>query len=578
MSNESNKHELLSAYFDGELSPEDRQRAEQMLEESVEARRDIDGVAELSELVKSLPTEPAPVVLLSSVLRQAERETLLPPNHAPSAASNGASRSWMTVIGGIAAIAATVLVTVQMLPTTTPGPTASSIADVSPRGTLVADNRKTRFGDERLEYSDTSPPPMAFDKSSPNEQAAFGRGDLPMAESPAAAAALGGRPELARSFKRGADPSAHAETRSAGRLAVRETESAPQQPGKGGVPSVAARAALSFNADLLQDARQGDVLPFFSTSGTKVTTYMVTVVDVKQALNQMQVLLARNDIPAHMIENDGEADGKSAPERKPKFGNRNKLAEENASKNKDAAKQTERLFGVYVETTPDRFNSALRDLLHDKIFAELHPKPPVDELQIEVAELGRSRRQLFRRLNSIVGDEQKSDVAVQRLSKKASALAKNGPTNKDAPAESPQSLYRKSKQLGQTKTPNEGKKVLPKSIATKQVQRSRTTEKENVDKLSRLTASTKRFADTKSDGFSSYQLRVRLAPLPMAAEQQNQKVTESRADAAAKPNANTSRPTQYRALYEKTAKAEKSSVAPVRVLFVFRQAATKTTP
>ncbi|MBT4864819.1 MAG: hypothetical protein HON53_06785, partial [Planctomycetaceae bacterium] len=103
MSNESNKHELLSAYFDGELSPEDRQRAEQMLEESVDARRDIDGVAELSELVKSLPTEPAPVELLPAVMRQAERETLLPTDIAPPVASKVSSKSWMTVIGSIAA-------------------------------------------------------------------------------------------------------------------------------------------------------------------------------------------------------------------------------------------------------------------------------------------------------------------------------------------------------------------------------------------------------------------------------------------------------------------------------------------
>jgi|GEM_PF-2322244 hypothetical protein len=583
MSNESNKHELLSAYFDGELSPEDRQRAERMLEESVDARRDIDGVAELSELVKSLPTEPAPAELLSAVMRQAERDTLLPTNNAPPVASKVGSRSWMTVIGGIAATAAAVLVTVQMLPTMTSSPSASSVADVPPGGTIVADNQTIRFGDERREFSDSSPPPMAFDKSSLNEQVAFGIGGPPTAESPTADAPAGARPEMARSFKRGAASPAPAESKSAGRLAGREAESVPQQPGNGGAPAVAAKEAFSFNADVLQNARQGDVLPFFITSGTKVTTFMVTVVDVKQALNQMQVLLARNDIPAHMIESDGEADDKSATERKPKFGNKIKLAEESASKSRDTAKQTERLFAVYVETTPDRFTSALKDLLHDKIFAELHPKPPVDELQIEVAELGRSRRQLFRRLDSTIGDEQKSDVAEQRLSKKSPALAKTSPAGKGAPADSPQPLYRKSKALGQTKSPKGGKKALPKStatksVATKPIQRSRAVEKENVDKLRRRTESTKRFADTGNDGFSSYQLRVRLARLPMAAEQENQKVIESRADEAGKPTANTSRPARDRALYEKTAKAEKSGVAPVRVLFVFRQAAKKTTP
>ncbi|MBT6154525.1 MAG: hypothetical protein HOL01_19975 [Planctomycetaceae bacterium] len=561
MSNESNKHELLSAYFDGELSPEDRQRAEQMLEESVDARRDIDGVAELSELVKSLPTEPAPVELLPAVMRQAERETLLPTDIAPPVASKVSSKSWMTVIGSIAAAAAAVLVAVQMLPTMTSGPTASSVVDASPGGTIVADNRTSQFGDDQFEIAESSPQPMAFDKSSPNEQVAFGRGDLPMAESPMAGAPAGARPEIARSFKRGAVPSAPAETRSAGRLAGGEPESLPGQPGKGGAPSIAAKEALSFNADLLQNARQGDVLQFFSTSETKVTTYMVTVVDVKQALNQMQVLLARNDIPAHMVENDVEPKESSAVEGKPTGGKKDNPADESGAKNNDAAKQPERLFAVYVETTPDRFTSALKDLLHDKIFAELHPKPPVDELQIEVADLGQSRRQLFSRLDATAKDEKKIGAVEQRFRNKVPALTEKNASRKDTPTGSPRSLRRKSKALGQSESASDSTKS-----------------KDKRDKQGERTDLIKRFADAGVDGVSSFQLRVQLAPLPKTAELQKLQAPESRAETTGKAGEIASSLPPESAFYAKPTKAEPGRVAPVRVLFVFREAATKPTP
>ena len=53
---------------------------------------------------------------------------------------------------------------------------------------------------------------------------------------------------------------------------------------------------------------------------------MVTVVDVKQALNQMQVLLARNDIPAHVLDDDAEYIEESAAKGRSKIGNKDRRA------------------------------------------------------------------------------------------------------------------------------------------------------------------------------------------------------------------------------------------------------------
>jgi anti-sigma-K factor RskA len=579
MSRETNEHELLSAYFDGELSPEDRLRTEQLLEESSDARRDIDGVAELSELVKSLPAEAAPAELLPAVLRRAERETLFSTNDAPSAAavSKDRPRSWLTVIAGIAATAAAVLVTVQILPTMSSGPAESSVADISAGRMVAANNQTSRLADDRLEFSKADASSVAFNESFSNELGAFGSGTAPMAESPAADEPLVANRESARNLKL-AESVRPAETKPADRLAGRENESATKRPGNGGAPSVLASSALSLNADALQNVRRGDVLPFFSTSGTAVTTYMVTVVDIKQALNQMQVLLARNDIPAHMVENDDGLNDKFGAEEKTNIGKKDRSARASGPANKKAAKQVERLFAVYVETTPDRFTSALKDLLRDKLLADLHPKPPVDEWQIELTDLGQSRRQLFSRLSATAQDEKKIDAGGQRFRYKTENFAKRNPARKDAPTGSPRSLRRKSIPLVQTKSTSNGSKAAPAADASKPAQPAGSKTKDNRDKPGERTDSIKRFADVSADGYSSFQLRVQLAPLPTTAELEKQQASESRAETAGKAEKDASSLPQNSAYYVMPMQVESGRAALVRVLFVFREAPQAITP
>jgi hypothetical protein len=569
MSNESNKHELLSAYFDGELSPEDRLRAEQLLEESADARRDIDRVAELSELVKSLPAETAPVELMPAVLRRAERETLLSMNDASSAVSTDRPRSWLTVIAGIAATAAAVLVTVQILPTINSGPMDSSVADVSTDRTIVADNQTSRSADDRLKLSETDDSAAAFNDGSANEPGAFGMGNRPTAESSFADEPLGANRESVR-IRKLAETARPAEPKPVGRLLRRENESATKRPGQGGAPRVSASNALSLNANALQNVRQGDVFQFFSTSGTAVTTYMVTVVDVKHALNQMQVLLARNDIPAHVVENNDELGGDFGTEEKQNV--RKKGARASGETGKEATKQTERLFAVYVETTPDRFTSALKDLLHDKLFAELYPKPPVDEFQIELADLGQSRRQLFSRFDYTAQDEKKAAAERQQFRNKVPVLAKRNPAPNDTPTSFPQSLRLRSKLMVKTKSASDGTKASPEADASKPDQAAGSKTKDNRDKQGERTDSIKRFADLGPGQSPSFQLRVQLAPLPTTAELQKQQAPESRSETDDKAGKVAASLPQGSEFYVKPMQAESDRATVVRVLFVFREA------
>lgn len=69
-------HNLISAYVDDRLSPEERAEVERLLQSSDEARAELDSYRQLRKALKALPTEQAPADLLSRVMAQAEQESL----------------------------------------------------------------------------------------------------------------------------------------------------------------------------------------------------------------------------------------------------------------------------------------------------------------------------------------------------------------------------------------------------------------------------------------------------------------------------------------------------------------------
>jgi hypothetical protein len=71
--------ELISAYFDGEVSPEERAAVERLLAESDEAQRDLNETARLSALLHSFPRESAPAELVANVLRRTNEISLPAP-------------------------------------------------------------------------------------------------------------------------------------------------------------------------------------------------------------------------------------------------------------------------------------------------------------------------------------------------------------------------------------------------------------------------------------------------------------------------------------------------------------------
>lgn len=69
--------ELMSAYLDEQLAPEEAARVEKMLAESPEAREELSGLQNLLKLVKGLPEVEAPPDFYEKVAKKIRRRRLL---------------------------------------------------------------------------------------------------------------------------------------------------------------------------------------------------------------------------------------------------------------------------------------------------------------------------------------------------------------------------------------------------------------------------------------------------------------------------------------------------------------------
>ena len=107
-----NSDDHLSAYHDGELSAVERAAVEQLLEASPDARSELEDYRSLTELLRGLPADSAPSGLRDEVMRRIAQETK--PAAARSTRS-GRSRRWMLgLVGGGIAVAAALFLAIGM--------------------------------------------------------------------------------------------------------------------------------------------------------------------------------------------------------------------------------------------------------------------------------------------------------------------------------------------------------------------------------------------------------------------------------------------------------------------------------
>lgn len=556
MSNDHNINELLSAYFDDEVTQEERAQVEQFLEEAVEARRELDHFDSLSESLKSLPGEPAPPELLPSVMRRAESEALLSIS-ARAPVLSGVRKSWLTVFAGVVVTAASVMLVVQFLPDETPD-LSRTVADnesSSPQGNAgeslaahVADDppapaaarEPIDAADERWRFKH---PKMDGQKES------FG---APPTEGNTVAEKLADMPP---NTKRGSG-SGSAKIPADSRRLITQRKAAVTKPGAkkfAGDSTPSADPAPAINLDALKRARRGQVLLYFDSSGSKVTTYLVTVVDVKQGMGKLQVLLARNGIPplqpnVRFGKQTSKLDLDAAIDKE--------NTDKKVKSQDEQEVETDRLFAVYIETTSDRFRLALKDLLNEELFTGFSTKPDVDEEQIQVADVG---NKAYRRLFDRRGNEAKSANGVRRTDALASASPTPSPAQQDAPT------AQKKKPKPDAAKPS----ALAKAESTKKPSAFGRVEKINSKK--RLAASN-HLASRDLDELSSFQLQVQLAPRDANLERlRTARRKQSRSRNKTSQSVGSVKNQAFRVGKQKEA-AAKDHQSAVRVLFVFREA------
>ncbi len=106
--NPQSSDELISAYFDGEVSPEERAAVERLLSESDDAQRELNETSRLSALLHSFPRESAPADLAGNVLQQTSQLEI--PRVAPVRLSRNAWRELRAALISAVSTAAVLIV------------------------------------------------------------------------------------------------------------------------------------------------------------------------------------------------------------------------------------------------------------------------------------------------------------------------------------------------------------------------------------------------------------------------------------------------------------------------------------
>ncbi|QDU48747.1 anti-sigma factor [Gimesia panareensis] len=376
-------NENLSAYFDREASAEESREVESLLEQSAAARQELHEFGELSRLLQETATESAPPELAPSIRKRIEQETLLTsPKTETAPVPPGPSMLRYRIAVAISAcssLAALVLFILLLnIPENPSGtnwqfssadrrtsvmhtsePAAESALalkegteldsyhnDLSYQGKPVSDVKlKTAAASPAaspsVSFQMTPPAAKQSDKWNEKQQGLKGGGNFAVSNSFAE--------------KKVMEQVADVEARS--RIAL------PAVPQMTGLPA-------HIPVDSI---RIGDVLPYFQDINGKVAVIEVRVVDVKQALGTMELLLTRNNIPVNkQKQSEVERQLNRVKSRKYKT----------ADQKQPAAVEEDELFAVFVEASDTQVASALNDLqkdLNQSQLLGLSLQPAIDE-------------------------------------------------------------------------------------------------------------------------------------------------------------------------------------------------------
>ncbi|QDT25808.1 hypothetical protein Enr10x_11060 [Gimesia panareensis] len=382
-------NENLSAYFDREASAEESHEVESLLEQSAAARQELHEFGELSRLLQETATESAPPELAPSIRKRIEQETLLTsPKTETAPVPPGPSMLRYRIAVAISAcssLAALVLFILLLNIPENPSGTNWQFSSVDRQSSVMRNAEPAAestlalkegtefdsyhsdlsyqgkpFSDVKLKTAAASPaasPSVSFQMTPP---AAKQSGKLNEKQFGLKADGLSqgvGDFAISNSFaeKKVMEQIGDVEARS--RIAL------PAVPQMTGLPA-------HIPVDSI---RIGDVLPYFQDINGKVAVIEVRVVDVKQALGRMELLLTRNNIPVNkQKQSEVERQLNRVKSRKYKT----------ADQKQPAAAEEDDLFAVFVEASDTQVASALNDLQRDLNQSQLlglSLQPAIDE-------------------------------------------------------------------------------------------------------------------------------------------------------------------------------------------------------
>jgi len=251
--------ELISAYLDDEVSPEERASIRQQIESDPTAEKMLADFQEMGNLLRSLPTERAPSGMVAAVHQQIERQTLLPAD--AKQANNRRRPLWLT--GSTAALLLIGCCSLFFYRWTV------SLDQMAKTGTLA---------DQTIAQNDGLAAPGSGLTSLEDHDTQF--------DHFATGRAVGGEGTSVA-------PAMTMSSMEMGRDAPLDSIPAPPIS-----PALEERvlARLNESRKLAENIQPGDLVQFVDKSGQDVAVVELSVVDVADACGRLQLLLVSNDI------------------------------------------------------------------------------------------------------------------------------------------------------------------------------------------------------------------------------------------------------------------------------------------
>ncbi|MBX3451685.1 MAG: hypothetical protein KF777_19140 [Planctomycetaceae bacterium] len=334
--NQDGNDDLLTGFFDGELSAAERARAEELLKNSAEARHELAEIARLSAILRSTGDAiPVPEGLLEQTRLQVEQAV----QATPLSAMRGWRRYRRELLAGCTGVLATVATLMLAFRISAPSAPADSmsVATLEPAG----------------KYTDLAVRDFVLSEGyQPEREAMFSRfgtgsGTGDFGRTAPNAAHLGGTNSTVDGVALG--------------LAVTAPMPAPAAAGTAGANSSndGLEAAISEKLVRTNTFEVGSIVPYLNTSGPNGVAVMevLTVLDVEPAADRVQVLLTRNGFATVQ---DERAAGAETPRRV------------------KTTPGSSELVTVLVDAPGDRLARALTELEKEPYVEQVRLMPPLE--------------------------------------------------------------------------------------------------------------------------------------------------------------------------------------------------------